>query len=164
MLAPVAARFAPRLARLRPTVPGRNIVIRREHKPVFNSRLHHRWLTGWLILMLLFMQAATASYACPQAGASPGAAMEMPGCEDTAPGAGMDPEQPLLCMASCLQGASTASSHVTLDAPFLAVLYVVASAVPLQLQASAPVIAFGRLGESPPGWPPLYLFNRILRN
>lgn len=33
-----------------------------------------------------------------------------------------------------------------------------------QLQAAAPVIAFGRLGESPPGWPPLYLFHRILHN
>ena len=130
-----------------------------------NSRPYRRWLASWLILMLLFMQAATASYACPQAGASPGAAMEMPGCEDTAPAAGMDPKQPLLCIASCLQDASTASPHVTLDArPFSQSCMWWLLRVPLQLQASAPVIAFGRFGESPPGWPPLYLFNRILRN
>ena len=67
-----------------------------------------RWLTGWLVLTLLFAQGATAAYACPLSQRGDSARVmvdctEMAGMS-TGSGGGMDTAQPHLCKAHCDAG------------------------------------------------------------
>jgi hypothetical protein len=70
-----------------------------------------RWLSGWLVLAILFTQVATAAYACPMATAALGqgtAAMAAMPCAEMMPGGGataLDLEQPGLCMHHCQDGS-----------------------------------------------------------
>lgn len=105
-----------------------------------------RWLSGWLAMLLLVSQLATAAYACPATGAAslrmaPSAALpdmphmpnmpnmpgmpdmpnmpnmpSMPGCDGRMAGL-QDPDQPLLCQAHCQQGALTVHPTPATDAP-----------------------------------------------
>ena len=132
-----------------------------------SHRRHSRRLSAWLILALLFMQLATASYACPQYTGEhdAGEAMAMPGCEGASGAADMDPDQPLLCQASCDDAAQASTTwsggDLTLPAVLLYVLPRAASSDPQFLRSPR---ALPAAGESPPGWPPVYLFNCILRS
>ncbi len=131
-------------------------------------RLTRTWLSGSLIVLLLFTQLATAAYACPAAllvSGAPAEWVEMPGCDGnmTAP---MDPEQPLLCQAHCQQGSQTVHQTPAPDAPATPVLLAVLDWTPAVL---LPAPALGRMpvvtsGASPPGSPPLYLCLLVLRN
>ncbi len=130
-----------------------------------STKQYNSWVATGLILLLLFMQAATAAYACPQMDSlSPQPpAMAMPGCEEH--DGGMDQKQPLLCKASCEQTLKSTTPSVAFEAiPAVVVLYVIALAPQAQADIQSPRIVAAQLGEPPPGWPPLYLFNRILRN
>ena len=131
-----------------------------------NRRLKRR-LSGWLILALLFMQLASAGYACPlfESAKDPALTAAMPDCEETGKAGVMDPEQPLLCKASCEQDAQSFGTWAAADLSHsLALLYVVATVTTQSLHAHAQAGATPALAERPPGWPPLYLFNHILRN
>lgn len=134
-------------------------------------RLHRRptrWLSGWLSVMLLSMQLATAAYACPAlaAVAQGSVAMaEMPGCEGHMPKA-MDPDQAQLCKAHCQQGSQTVHPTQASDAPATPVLLAVldwthAALLPAQPAGQLPVVSSG---APPPGSPPLYLCLLVLRN
>lgn len=131
---------------------------------VHSARYWKRSVASGLILLLLFMQAVTAAYACPQMdSSSKETADAMPGCQER--GGGMDQTQPLLCKASCEQILKTATPSLAFDAiPAAVVLYVLRFALQSQVDIPSPRIAAAQLGEPPPGWPPLYLFHRILRN
>lgn len=127
-----------------------------------------RWMGSGLSLALLFMQLATAAYACPQleqARQQVAMQLAMPGCEGM-PGA-MDEAQPQLCKAHCDKDAQGTSAAVVPD---------------LQPNPAAPVLILGlvqplapqipmnaRSGHAPlsdrsGGEPPLYLSLLVLRN
>ncbi|WIT14310.1 hypothetical protein PFX98_12010 [Paucibacter sediminis] len=117
-----------------------------------------RWLSGALMVAMLFMQLATAAYACPQLQQR----KNMPDCQGMA--AMADPAQPQLCKAHCTQAAQASAAHALPDlqcnpAGLLLVQPLPAAPAPgLQLlQRAAPP-------ASHPGDPPLYLALLILRN
>jgi hypothetical protein len=132
----------------------------------------HFWRTdrgpiaACLILLLLFMQAATAVYACPQRDMPSSPHMDMSGCDEAGDRAGMDPQQPLLCVADCGQNAQAAQASATPDVPAAALPDLVVALLPSifdppGLDASTEPAT---RGEPPPGWPPPYLLHRVLLN
>ena len=134
------------------------------------SKLLRRWVSGGLLMAMLFMQLATAAYACPQPAQvrSGGAVMstmsDMPDC--AAMGANpLDEAQPLLCKAHCSQGvASTAAAAAPDLQPNPAATTLLLGIV---LPTSAAPLAVAAAGQPrtplrPPGAPPLYLL--VLRN
>jgi len=99
-----------------------------------NARL--RW-SGWLIASLLFLQLASAAYACTMGtgdAESPSMA-GMPCAQQMAEGAApaLDPEQPGLCLEHCKGDAQTVEpSHSPAPLlPALVALFVVAPAQPV---------------------------------
>ena len=133
--------------------------------------LHHtffrrRRLPVGLILLLLFSQFATTAYACPnQAKQQQGSGSEMAGCEGASGAASMDPGQPLLCKASCESAAQNSGTFATADlSQSSALLYVLPPASALDQDRGLPAEVLPASGHPPLGWPPLYLFNRVLRN
>lgn len=66
--------------------------------PMVLRRSSHRWLSGWLVFALLFMQLAGAAYACPQASST----AAMPCAQMMSDPSDMrDPDQPGLCAQHC---------------------------------------------------------------
>ncbi|MDI4635239.1 hypothetical protein J7U46_19405 [Pelomonas sp. V22] len=127
-----------------------------------------RWISSGVLLALLFMQLATAAYACPQLVKElqqSAMAMAMPGCE--AMSSQMDQQQPQLCKAHCVKdaqsmGAATAPDLQPNPAALTLMLGFVEPVEPTlpALQVSRPAGAQAQ----PPGAPPLYLSLLILRN
>ena len=131
------------------------------------NRRPTRWLSGWLTALLLFVQLATAAYACPVAVAAtmvPVAMAEMPGCAGNMPGA-MDPNQPQLCQAHCQQGSQTVHPTPASDVPTSPVLLAVLDWRHTALLTARPPSRARSMtaGASPPGSPPLYLRLLVLR-
>ena len=151
-----------------------------------------RWLSGWLAMLLLVSQLATAAYACPATGAAslrmaPSAALpdmphmpimpnmpnmpnmpdmpDMPGCDGRMAGL-QDPDQPLLCQAHCQQGALTVHPTPATDAPPSPVLLAVLDWAPAAWLPTQPAARASALapGAAPPGAPPRYLVLLVLRN
>lgn len=131
---------------------------------------HRRWLSGWLLAVLLFTQLATAAYACPQLAPAKGDAVAemaaMPDCDGSMPSR-MDPEQPQLCKAHCEAGTTSVNSQTAApDAPpamavGAALLGSIDVADAAQLAARMPAsVAHG----PPRGSPPLFLSFLVLRN
>lgn len=132
------------------------------------TRRLRRWVSGGVLLAVLFMQLATAVYACPQLAKSlEYAAMAgMQNCEGMS-AAQMDDAQPLLCKAHCDKEAQSAASTVTPDVQsnlaattLLMGIVVPSLAAPLSEAAPGQPMALGR----PPSAPPLYLSLLVLRN
>ncbi len=67
--------------------------------------MFRRWLSGWLVLAILFTQVATAAHACPM---MQGAAMAGMPCAQAAmasgPAASLDADQPGVCQQHCQFG------------------------------------------------------------
>ncbi|MBT9455357.1 MAG: hypothetical protein IV097_01925 [Burkholderiaceae bacterium] len=127
-----------------------------------------RWISGGVAMAMLFMQLATAAYACPilEKAVELAAMAAMPDCHGMALGA-MDGEQPQLCKAHCDQGRqSTASTPVPdLQANPAAVILLQGIVEPAPL----PMLALLASSHSPwlskpGGAPPLYLSLLVLRN
>ncbi|HLO96178.1 MAG TPA: hypothetical protein VK195_17870 [Burkholderiaceae bacterium] len=132
------------------------------------SRLLRRWVSAGVLMAMLFMQLATAAYACPQlekARQQAAMALAMPGCEGMA--GSMDLEQPQLCKAHCDRDAQGTAASASADlqpnpAALTLMLGVVQPLVPL-------LPACVRAGQAPlaarsAGEPPLYLSLLVLRN
>jgi len=127
-----------------------------------------RWVSSGLVMAMLFMQLATAAYACPQIERGQqelAMAAAMPGCEGMP--AQMDDDQPQLCKAHCDKDAQGTGSVVLPD------LQPNPAALTLPLGLVEPVrpllpagIAAGHPASQlrPPGAPPLYLSLLVLRN
>lgn len=132
-------------------------------RPSFRRR---RRLPVLLILALLFSQLATAAYACPDyTKRAPESGAAMPECEGASGPAAVDPDQPLLCKASCEDTAQNSGTSAGADLAHVSVLlYVLPPAAASDQDRRLPADVLPSLGEPPPGWPPLYLFNRVLRN
>jgi hypothetical protein len=134
-------------------------------------RLHRafrRWVSGGLVLLLLFMQLATAAYACPaelQALQADAAMASMPGC-DGDKSRDMDADLPQLCKAHCQQGDQVAGAAPAGDwTPWPVLLAVIdwrhtarLSRPPTRPWSDPPP------GAVPPGSPPIYLSLLVLRN
>jgi hypothetical protein len=127
---------------------------------------HRRQLSVLLIVVLLFSQFATAAYACPEYAVQEHASgAAMPDCEGASGAADMDPGRPLLCQASCTDAAQSSGTSATADlAQASALLYLLPPAAAQDQDRGLPADVLPSSGEPPPGWPPLYLFNRVLRN
>lgn len=128
-------------------------------------RRHRRWISGWLIVFLLFMQGATAAYACPQIEAALAKA-SMPDCDGDM--AAMDTQLPQLCKAHCeADRQSVNNGGVVLDVP-PAMVDLGAAVVGVLDPVAAAALASARpspVGVGPPaGTPPLYLALLVLRN
>ena len=71
-------------------------------------RCVRRWLSGTLVLAILFVQLATAAYACPANRGASGAAARaqpfMPCVQMMGSGMALDSEQPGLCQQHCQFG------------------------------------------------------------
>ena len=128
-------------------------------------RQTRRRLSLWMVGLMLLAQWLTAAYACPAVAQSlaPQAKL-MANCHGMAPGT-MDPAHPALCKAHC-ESDRQAPAQAAQDAvpvPALAPFIVAALA---SVDASAPLpepVSVPRAG-APPGWPPLYLIQKVLRN
>ena len=132
------------------------------HSTFFRSRR----LPVVLILLLLYSQFATAAYTCPSyAKQERASAAAMVDCEGMGAATDIDPEHPLLCKASCEDAAQSSGTSATADSvQASALLYVLPPAAARDQDRTPPADVLPSLGEPPPGWPPLYLFNRVLRN
>lgn len=127
-------------------------------------------LSGWLIVLVLFTQLATAAYACPQLAPAPADALAamaaMPDCDGNLP-ASMDPDQPQLCKAHCEVGKTSVNSQVAVpDAPpALAVGAALVGIVDMNDAAQLAAHMPASVADGPPvGSPPLYLSFLVLRN
>lgn len=132
------------------------------------TRRMRRWIAGGLLVAMLFMQVATAAYACPQlqkALQDNEMMALMPGCEGMA--GTMDQDQPQLCKAHCDRDAQSSGSTVAPDlqpnpAATTLLLGIVEPSEPNPLPVHAPGHATAL--PRPPGAPPLYLSLLVLRN
>ena len=131
-----------------------------------------RWLSGWLVLALLFMQLATMVHACPRLAVpdlQPAAQEVMPGCTMADMG-GADEPASMLCRVHCQQGQqafnpSAPVADLAVACVLVAVLdWAVAApaggATPLSLAPTSGVAS----GAPPPGALPIYLSLLVLRN
>ena len=130
-----------------------------------------RWLSGWLVLALLFMQLATAAYACSGQAVPdlrPAPMADMPDCAVASSGQADDPAS-LLCRVHCQQGQlaldQSPAPHLVATPLLLAVLDWAASApangaTRLSLAPTSGVAS----GAPPPGALPIYLSLLVLRN
>jgi hypothetical protein len=132
------------------------------------QRSFKRWMSGSLVMLLLFMQLATAAYACPvelQALRADAEMAAMPGCEGIMP-PGMDAEQPQLCKAHCQQGEQVVGATPLGDWTAWPLLLAVID----WRQAARADLPYAGLysgpppGAMPPGSPPIYLSLLVLRN
>jgi len=120
-----------------------------------------------MILALLFAQLATAAYACPELGPRDGQPLAALASDCGAEHAvsRSDEEDGLLCKASCEQAAQVVKASAGFDAPQAAVvLYFAPSGSNRDLVSSAVAPTQPAFDRRPPGWPPVYLLHRVLRN
>ncbi|MEH0164830.1 hypothetical protein ABT392_13370 [Paucibacter sp. JuS9] len=135
---------------------------------MLGTRRLRRWISGGLLMAMLFMQLATAAYACPQLqrALQDGQMMAaMPGCEGMP--AQMDDDQPQLCKAHCDRDAQGTASAVVPDlqpnpAAVTLLMGIIEPVPPLLPAGVAAGLAAGL--RRPPGAPPLYLALLVLRN
>jgi hypothetical protein len=132
------------------------------------SRQLRRWVSGALVMTILFTQLAVAAYACPtaeQAAHVPSTAMAgMPDCHDAEEGE--DLAQPQLCKAHC---ANEAQSSVRAATPDLQPNPASVALLQRVIEPAAPVvfaISHARAAPltDPPDPLPLYLSLLVLRN
>lgn len=110
------------------------------HTPTLSlSRSLRRWLSGWLVLAVLFTQLATAAYTCPmlsgalEQGTAASDMATMPCAGMTAPGTAevmLDAAQPGLCLQHCQVGSQTVDQSNTAAVPAWAALQALTVRVP----------------------------------
>ena len=141
------------------------------------SRRLRRWVSGGVMVALLFMQLATAAYACPQlaldlsdaehaASAAVSMSASMPDCH-AMPADSMDSDQPALCKAHCSKDAQSTAAQAAPDLQ----ANPAANALLLRIVEPTPVAEQELLSTGNPPWrlpprgsPPLYLSLLVLRN
>jgi hypothetical protein len=130
-----------------------------------SHRVFKRWVFGGLMAVLLFMQLATAAYACASALHPEPEAAAMPGC-DGIMARDMQAEQRQLCKAHCQQGEQVVGTPVAGDwTPWPVLLAVIdwrhaalTELAPTRMHVGAPP------GAKPPGSPRVHLSLHVLRN
>jgi hypothetical protein len=135
-------------------------------------RALRRWVSSGLVLLLLFMQLATAAYACPvelQALRTEAAMQAMPDCDGNMP-RDMDADLPQLCKAHCQQGGQIFGATAAGDWTAMPLLVAVIDWRRAARADLPPAHSHsGRWsgpppGAATPGSPPLYLSLLVLRN
>jgi hypothetical protein len=131
-------------------------------------RTFRHWVSGGLVMLLLFMQLVTAAYACPadlQALHADAAMAAMPGCDGNM-ARDMDAEQPQLCKAHCQQGEQVVGAAPVGDwtpMPLLLAVIDWRQAAHADLPRAHPWSG-APPGAVLPGSPPIYLSLLVLRN
>lgn len=132
------------------------------------TRRLRRWVSASVLMAMLFMQLATAAYACPQlekARQHAAMVMAMPDCNGM-PGL-MDEQQPQLCKAHCDKDAQSTPLTTAPDLQpnpaavtlIMGIVQPVLPLLPASVRAGQPPLAHRSAGE-----PPLYLSLLVLRN
>jgi hypothetical protein len=116
-----------------------------------------RWLSGALAVALLFMQLATAAYACPRLRPA------MPDCHGMSAGMA-DPDLPQLCKAHCTQDAQANAAQALPVLQVNSAALCLVQPLPTPVDAGALLRPVGAAEPAHPGDPPLYLALLILRN
>jgi hypothetical protein len=133
-----------------------------------HSRRLRRWISGGVLVALLFMQFATVAYACPALAKSVQTAAAMAAMPDCHGMDGvMDHDLPNLCKAHCdKDGQSTAATAAPDLQPNPAALVLLMGVVAPTLVLTPALLESGPspwlVGHS--GAPPLYLSLLVLRN
>lgn len=130
-----------------------------------------RHLATWLVGVLLLTQWMVAAYACAPVGGAAGApgivmamAADLPPCH-SADGTEHEVGLPNLCKAHCGANAQLPGASATADAPVPSLGWCLVAAPLAWLSADAAEVASGvPQAGAPPGWPPLFLTHRVLRN
>ncbi|MGQ3054267.1 MAG: hypothetical protein ACT6S0_21000 [Roseateles sp.] len=124
-----------------------------------------RWIASMLATLLVFLQLATAAYACaaPQTAVGESAMAAMPDCEAMA---SMDAEQPQLCKAHCDRDKQTVNNAPVADVAPVALLDPLLTRLALWLPPEAaealPALVAAHTGP-PDGAPPVYLALQVFR-
>jgi hypothetical protein len=131
----------------------------------FNRRAR-TWWSRSLIASLLFLQLATAAYACAMHSTPADASMAgMPCAEAMAGGdmATMDPDQPGLCHEHCKGGSQTIepAATVALAAPAMVMLFVITAPAAPEGEASVWQAQRVERDSAPP--PPLAILHCCFR-
>lgn len=135
---------------------------------MYFARRLRRWVSSGVLMAMLFMQLATAAYACPQVEKIQRdleMAAAMPGCNGMP--AQMDDDQPQLCKAHCDKDAQGTGSAVLPDLQPnpAAVTLLMGTVEPVRVLLPASIAAGHPASQlRPPGAPPLYLSLLVLRN
>lgn len=140
--------------------------------------IFRRWLAGWLVLTLLFAQAATAAYSCPM-WQRDGSTQTMTDCAEMAGMSGdpgtrtdtrtsMDAAQPNLCKAHCDAGEQSLTPLAGMDFSHGVVLLgsLAWSSSPASSCDPVSPRIHARSGAppgSPPGAAPLFLALQVFR-
>lgn len=131
-------------------------------------RRGHPWVSGWLIVALLFMQLAGSAYACPRVAPAPhdAAGASMPGCDMHRAWNATDPAPTPLCKAHCQQGSQSVGQAVTPTLQPVPLLWAVLDwgALAAAPERHARHTDAAPSGAPPPGAPPIYLSLLVLRN
>jgi hypothetical protein len=130
------------------------------------TRVQRRHFAALMVGVLLLVQGLLAAHACMPVPASGPAAAALAPCHDagfTAAGAGQDEAPAGLCQAHCEADSQAPAGPAVADlsAQALGGCMVAAPVLPALAVTAA---AAAPLAGAPPGWPPLYLFHRVLRN
>lgn len=129
------------------------------------NKAHRRWIASMLATVLVFLQLATAAYACaaPQAGSGESAMAAMPDCDQMS---SMDPEQPQLCKAHCDRDKQTVNNAPVADVAPAIVLDRLLTRLALWIAPQAaqalPAVVAAHTGP-PDGAPPVYLALQVFR-
>ena len=124
-----------------------------------------RWIASMLATVLVFLQLATAAYACaaPQAATGEPTMAAMPDCEAMS---SMDPEQPQLCKAHCDRDKQTVNNAPVPDVAPAVLLDPLLTRLTLWLRPEAaealPAVVAAHAGP-PDGTPPVYLALQVFR-
>lgn len=129
-----------------------------------------------MVGVLLLVQWLVAAHACmPAAGrlgapatalAAEAALMAAPHCHDAVAGIQEAAPDLGLCLAHCTSDdqAPTATAAADLATPALGWCLVMSAALPAPPAATVAALAAPVRAGAPPGWPPIYLRNGVLRN
>jgi len=133
-------------------------------------RRSRRRVSSWMIGVMLLAQWLVAAYACPVVAQAAASAEEsasqvaMANCHGMSPAA-MDPANPSLCKAHCDDAskapAGGSADHVPASA---LVWFVIASADRCDVAVRPAIERAAPRAGAPPGWPPIYLTQQVLRN
>ncbi len=137
------------------------------------SKSTRKRVSAWMVGVLLLVQWLVAAHACMPAHASgaaqaaqhePKVAVHCHG-GDLADTVGAPSHEPGLCQAHCVADGQAPSSTAPADLPVHALGWCLVAAAPaLVADAGAVALTTPVRAGAPPGWPPLYLLHRVLRN
>ena len=126
-----------------------------------------RCIVSLLATVMVYLQLATAAYACPASALAGSPTASMAGMADCERMSAMDTEQPQLCKAHCDRDKQTVSNVPASDLAPSVILDPLLTRLALWLPPKAaealPAVITAHTGP-PDGTPPVYLALQVFRN